>query len=74
MGLGKIFIVLVVMKYYLLRNKNILVLIFKKLVDNWNRYKNNIKINIFFNDYIRFDVLYYIDLGRIRGYSNGINL
>jgi hypothetical protein len=62
------------MKYYSARNKNILVLTPKKLADNWNRYKNNTKTNIFFNDHIRFDVLYHTDLGRTRGYSNGINL
>ena len=62
------------MKYYSSRNKNILVLTPKKLADNWNRYKNNTKTNIFFNDHIRFDVLYHTDLGRKRGFSNGINL
>lgn len=73
-GLGKTFTALAVMKYYSARNKNILVLTPKKLADNWNRYKNNTKTNIFFNDHIRFDVLYHTDLGRTRGYSNGINL
>lgn len=73
-GLGKTFTALAVMKYYSSRNKNILVLTPKKLADNWNRYKNNTKTNIFFNDHIRFDVLYHTDLGRKRGFSNGINL
>jgi SNF2 family DNA or RNA helicase len=73
-GLGKTFTALAVMKYYSSRNKNILVLTPKKLADNWNRYKNNTKTNIFFNDHIRFDVLYHTDLSRTRGYSNGINL
>lgn len=73
-GLGKTFTALAVMKYYSSRNKNILVLTPKKLGENWNRYKNNTKTNIFFNDHIRFDVLYHTDLGRTRGYSNGINL
>ncbi|MGD9909450.1 MAG: helicase-related protein [Candidatus Izemoplasmatales bacterium] len=73
-GLGKTFTALAVMKYYSSRNKNILVLTPKKLADNWNRYKNNTKTNLFFNDHIRFDVLYHTDLGRSRGYSNGINL
>lgn len=73
-GLGKTFTALAVMKYYSSRNKNILVLTPKKLADNWNRYKNNTKTNIFFNDHIRFDVLYHTDLGRTRGFSNGINL
>lgn len=73
-GLGKTFTALAVMKYYSSRNKNILVLAPKKLGENWNRYKNNTKTNIFFNDHIRFDVLYHTDLGRTRGESNGINL
>lgn len=73
-GLGKTFTALAVMKYYSSRNKNILVLAPKKLGENWNRYKNNTKTNIFFNDHIRFDVLYHTDLGRTKGYSNGINL
>lgn len=73
-GLGKTFTALAVMKYYSSRNKNILVLAPKKLGDNWNRYKNNSKTNIFYNDHIRFDVLYHTDLGRERGNSNGIDL
>jgi SNF2 family DNA or RNA helicase len=73
-GLGKTFTALAVMKYYSSRNKNILVLTPKKIGENWNRYKTNSKTNIFFNDHIRFDVLYHTDLGRTRGYSNGINL
>lgn len=73
-GLGKTFTALAVMKYYSSRNKNILVLAPKKLSDNWNRYKNNTKTNIFFNDHIRFDVLYHTDLGRTRGFSNGMDL
>ena len=73
-GLGKTFTALAVMKYYSSRNKNILVLAPKKLGDNWNKYRNNTKTNIFYNDHIRFDVLYHTDLGRIKGYSNGIDL
>ena len=73
-GLGKTFTALAVMKYYSARNKNILVLTPKKLGENWNRYKNNTKTNIFFSDHIRFDVLFHTDLGRIQGESNGINL
>lgn len=73
-GLGKTFTALAVMKYYSARNKNILVLAPKKLADNWNRYRGNTKTNIFFNDHIRFDVLYHTDLGRTQGLSNGIDL
>lgn len=73
-GLGKTFTALAVMKYYSSRNKNILVLTPKRLADNWNRYKDNTRTNIFLNDHIRFDVLYHTDLGRTRGTSNGHNL
>jgi SNF2 family DNA or RNA helicase len=73
-GLGKTFTALAVMKYYSSRNKNILVLTPKRLADNWNRYRDNTRTNLFFNDHIRFDVLYHTDLGRTRGTSNGHNL
>lgn len=73
-GLGKTFTALAVMKYYSSRNKNILVLTPKKLADNWNRYRDNTKTNIFYSDHIRFDVLYHTDLGRKKGISNGHNL
>ena len=42
--------------------------------DNWNDYRGNSVTNIFYNDKIRYDVLYHTDLGRTKGYSNGINL
>jgi SNF2 family DNA or RNA helicase len=73
-GLGKTFTALAVMKYYSSRNKNILVLTPKRLSDNWNRYRDNTRTNIFWDDHIRFDVLYHTDLGRTSGTSNGHNL
>ena len=73
-GLGKTFTALGVMKYYSLRNKNILVLTPKKLANNWNRFRDNVKTNIFYKDRIHFDVLYHTDLGRKKGYSNGHDL
>ncbi len=73
-GLGKTFTALGVMKYYSLRNKNILVLSPKKLANSWNKYRDNVKTNIFYKDRIHFDVLYHTDLGRKRGYSNGHDL
>ncbi len=73
-GLGKTFTALGVMKYYSARNKNILVLCPKKLGENWLKYRDNTKTNIFYKDHIRYDVLYHTDLGRKKGYSNGINL
>lgn len=73
-GLGKTFTALAVMKYYSCRNRNILVLCPKKLSENWNQYKGNVRTNIFLDDRIRFDVLFHTDLSRKSGYSNGINL
>lgn len=73
-GLGKTFTALAVMKYYASRNKNILVLAPKKLANNWNQYRDNIKTNLFYQDRIHFDVLYHTDLGRKHGFSNGHNL
>lgn len=73
-GLGKTFTALAVMKYYSSRNKNILVLTPKKLANNWNKYRDNVKTNLFYKDRIHFDVLYHTDLGRKRGFSNGHDL
>ena len=73
-GLGKTFTALAVMKYYSCRNRNILVLAPKRLSNNWNQYRNNVKTNLFFQDRLRFDVLCHTDLGRTSGYSNGIDL
>lgn len=53
-GLGKTFTALEVIKYYELRNKSVLVLVPKKLADNWLTYNRNLVTNIFvkerFND------------------------
>ncbi|MDE6242021.1 MAG: DEAD/DEAH box helicase family protein [Anaeroplasmataceae bacterium] len=73
-GLGKTFTALGVMKYYACRNKNILVLTPKRLANNWNKYRDNVKSNIFYKDRIHFDVLFHTDLGRTRGNSNGHDL
>lgn len=73
-GLGKTFTALAVMKYYSCRNKNILVLAPKKLANNWNKYRDNVKTNLFYKDRIHYDVLYHTDLGRKKGFSNGHDL
>lgn len=73
-GLGKTFTALAVMKYYSSRNKNILVLAPKKLANNWNQYRDNVRTNLFYKDRIHFDVLYHTDLGRTHGFSNGHDL
>jgi SNF2 family DNA or RNA helicase len=45
-GLGKTFSALGVIKYYEMRNKDVLVLCPKKLEANWNTYRHNDKNNI----------------------------
>ena len=73
-GLGKTYSAIGVIKYYESRNKNVLVLVPKRLKDNWNNYKNNYKNNPLAEDRLRYDVLYHTDMDRNRGESNGIDL
>ncbi len=73
-GLGKTFAALGVIKYYEMRNKDVLVLCPKKLEANWNTYRHNDKNNILAGDRFRYDVLFHTDLSRERGMSNGRNL
>lgn len=73
-GLGKTFSALGVIKYYEMRNKDVLVLCPKKLEANWNTYRHNDKNNILAGDRFRYDVLFHTDLSRDRGMSNGRNL
>lgn len=73
-GLGKTFTALGVIKYYELRNKNVLVLCPKKLSENWLTYRENYINNILYKDRFNYDVLYHTDLSRDYGYTNGIDL
>lgn len=73
-GLGKTFTSLGVIKYYELRNKNVLVLCPKKLSENWLTYRENYTNNILYKDRFNYNVLYHTDLSRDSGYTNGINL
>lgn len=73
-GLGKTFSALGVIKYYEMRNKDVLVLCPKKLEANWNMYRHNDKNNILAGDRFRYDVLFHTDLSRDKGESNGRNL
>lgn len=73
-GLGKTFSALGVIKYYEMRNKDVLVLCPKKLEANWNTFRHNDKNNILANDKFRYDVLFHTDLSRERGMSNGRRL
>jgi hypothetical protein len=73
-GLGKTFSALGIMKYYEMRNKDVLVLCPKKLEANWNTFRYNDKNNVLAGDRFRFDVLFHTDLSRDSGVSNGRNL
>jgi len=73
-GLGKTFTALGIIKYYELRNKDVLVLCPKKLEANWNAYRHNDKNNILAADRFRYDVLFHTDLSRESGMSNGRSL
>jgi len=73
-GLGKTFTALAVIKYYELRNRNVLVLCPKKLGDNWLTFKENYLNNPIATDRLRYDVLYHTDLSRERGFSGSIDL
>ena len=75
-GLGKTFTALAVIAYYSLRNKSILVLCPKRLSDNWTQYSgsSNDTTNIFYEDRIRYEVLYHTDLGRTGTAHNGRDL
>ncbi len=73
-GLGKTYTALAVIKYYENRNKSVLVLCPKKLVENWNTYKDNYKNNPIADDRLNYDVLFHTDLSREHGTSNGLDL
>jgi superfamily II DNA or RNA helicase len=73
-GLGKTFSALGVIKYYEMRNKDVLVLCPKKLEANWNTYRYNDKTNFLAADRFRYDVLFHTDLSRETGMSNGRSL
>lgn len=73
-GLGKTFTALAVVKYYELRNDRVLVLVPKKLRDNWTIYTQNDKRNILYRDRFNYDVLNHTDLSRSNGMSGAINL
>jgi ERCC4-related helicase len=73
-GLGKTFTALAVVKYYELRNRNVLVLCPKKLGDNWHTFKANYRNNPIAQDRLRYDVLFHTDLSREQGLSGSIEL
>ena len=73
-GLGKTFEALAIIKYYELRNSRVLVLVPKRLRDNWTLYKANDRRNFFSSDRFNYDVLNHTDLSRDGGISGDIDL
>ena len=73
-GLGKTFEALAIIKYYELRNDRVLVLVPKRLRDNWTLYKSNDRRNFLAADRFGYDVLNHTDLSRDGGNSGDIDL
>ena len=73
-GLGKTFEALAIIKYYELRNDRVLVLVPKRLRDNWTLYKANDRRNFLAADRFNYDVLNHTDLSRDGGTSGDIDL
>ena len=75
-GLGKTYEALAIIKYFELRNANVLVLCPKKLEKNWTLYPIHFRRrrNPLKADRFRYNVLAHTDLSRDSGVSNGIDL
>jgi SNF2 family DNA or RNA helicase len=73
-GLGKTYEALAIIKYYELRNDRVLVLVPKRLRDNWTIYKANDRRNSLAADRLHYDVLNHTDLSRDGGMSGDIDL
>jgi superfamily II DNA or RNA helicase len=73
-GLGKTFEALAIIKYHELRNDRVLVLVPKRLRDNWTLYKANDRRNFLASDRFNYDVLNHTDLSRDGGTSGDIDL
>ncbi|MBI4319984.1 MAG: DEAD/DEAH box helicase family protein, partial [Chloroflexi bacterium] len=73
-GLGKTFEALAIIKYYELRNDRVLVLVPKRLRDNWTLYKANDRRNFLASDRFNYDVLNHTDLSRDGGFSGDVDL
>ena len=73
-GLGKTYEALAIIKYFELRNDNVLVLCPKKLRENWTVFRENYDINPYLKDRFSYDVLSHTDLSRDQGFSGNIDL
>lgn len=67
-GLGKTFEALAVIKYFELRQDNVLVLIPAKLYDNWNSFRGAYKDGIL-DEVLNFKIMFHTDLSRYSGMS-----
>lgn len=67
-GLGKTFEALAVIKYFELRQDNVLVLIPAKLYDNWNSFRGAYKDSII-DEVFNFKIMFHTDLSRYKGMS-----
>lgn len=74
-GLGKTFEALAVIKYFELRQDNVLVLVPAKLYDNWNSFKSTYVDNPLIDDKFNYKILFHTDLSRTKGDSkSGMDL
>ena len=67
-GLGKTFEALAVIKYFEIRNDNVLVLTPAKLYDNWRSFSGNYK-DSFLNEIFNYKIMFHTDLSRNKGES-----
>ncbi|MGL5898957.1 MAG: helicase-related protein [Lactobacillaceae bacterium] len=73
-GLGKTYSALAVIKYFELQRKRVLVLVPKRLRDNWTLYTRPDVRNALIDDNFNYTVLNHTDLSRYKGESDGIKL
>ena len=67
-GLGKTFEALAVIKYFELRQDNVLVLTPAKLYDNWNSFKGAYKDSVV-DEVFNYKIMFHTDLSRLKGTS-----
>ena len=67
-GLGKTFEALAVIKYFEIRNDNVLVLTPAKLYDNWRSFTGSYK-DSFLNEMFNYKIMFHTDLSRTKGES-----
>ncbi|WP_308574767.1 helicase-related protein [uncultured Fusobacterium sp.] len=67
-GLGKTFEALAVIKYFEIKNDNVLVLTPAKLYDNWNSFRGNYK-DSFLKEVFNYKIMFHTDLSRYKGMS-----